>query len=176
MVTKPNGLDTSGIRDDDQPVVILQDGSISEIGDDGIPTVEPSTIQFEPDASEQRGGRRGRPRGSKNVSTKATKENANDLTAILASVHFMLATLTKVPELNLEEAEARKLAEAIAKVNAHYGGFVLPEKYLVWANFTIALGTVYGPRIVAYSNRVASEVEQKKASNKPQVVSGVIIN
>lgn len=157
MVENGTASDQQGI---DEPEIIY--GGTSGIPtDDGIPRIDPKTIEYEPEPEHRRTGRRGgRPKGSRNSNTKARKENTNDLTGILYSLHMMGAALTGIEELNLDESEAKKLSDAIGKVNAYYGGMVLPENIMVWTQFVIAMGTVYGPRAVAYSMRLKREHAQ----------------
>lgn len=132
---------------------------------DTIPVVDPTTIKFEDDGG---GGparrKRGRPSGSssRTSSAKTTKEGASDLTAILMSIHMMGATLLKVPELNLEQAEAEKLGKAIARVQSLYDMPILSEKQLAWINLLTVGGAVYGPRFIAYSI-----TQKKKQAAKP---------
>lgn len=74
---------------------------------------------------------------------------------------MMCAAITKTPELELEEAEAKRLGEAVARVNACYGNFIFTEKQMAWFNLVMAGGSIYGPRFVAYNLRTRKEREEK---------------
>jgi hypothetical protein len=131
---------------------------------DGIPTVEPTSIPREPDESGKRG--RGRPRGSTKSASSSTrassdKETANDLTGVLLSTHMMLAAFLQVKELEIDQNEAARLAQAVTRVNKLYGGFMLSEKTMAWINLLMAGGGIYGPRFVAFSARTKKENASK---------------
>lgn len=73
----------------------------------------------------------------------------------------MAAAAIKVPELMLEESEAKKIAEAGAKVASHYNVIASP-KTVDWVNFCMVLGMVYGTRLVAVRARLHTEAAAKK--------------
>ncbi len=141
-----------------EPVAFPPRGDGGESG--GIPTVEPTSI---PRGSDEPKRGRGRPKGSStgaaaSGSARATeKETSQDLTAILLSTHMMLAAFLQVPELELDANEAKRLGDAVARVNKLYGGFMLSEKSMAWINLMMAGGAVYGPRVVAYGVRAKKE-------------------
>lgn len=148
----------------------IDDGSISDGGgDDSGDAIEPASIPDNGDA----GTRRRKPRSDRGTrrggrtSRRTQGEDAKDLTAILYSLHVMAAALTKVEELALTEQEAEQLAVAIARVNEVYGNVVLPEKVVVWINLAMAMGTVYGPRFIAYNIRKKKE---------PKTIDGEIVH
>lgn len=140
---------------------IIEPEIIYSGGDDSIPVVEPATISSDPDSNEP-SRRRGRPRGSRNANSTKRKETPSDLTGLLVGLHYMGAVMFEVKELEIEEDEAKKLAASISKVSELYGGVVLPEKVVALANLAIAVGTVYGPRYVAYNQRVKAERKEGK--------------
>jgi hypothetical protein len=130
----------------------------------GIPTVEPTDAEQPAEPSGKR--KRGRPTGAKSSYTPrgtaaAEKEAANDLTSLLLSTHMMLAAITKVEELELDQNEAKRLGEAVARINKLYGGFVFSEKTMAWINLGMAGCSIYGPRAIAYSARMKKEREKK---------------
>jgi hypothetical protein len=77
------------------------------------------------------------------------------------SAHLMLAALCKVEELKLDETEAKRLGEAVAKVNAEFGGIVISPKTAAVMELVMAGCTIYGPRAVAYSVRIKKEQMKK---------------
>jgi len=175
MVGKTNGGVESGSSGDNEIVYRSDDEPSGTQGENGIPVVEPETIRFEPDASEQPRRGRGRPRGSSGASTKSSradqKQATTDLTGILLSIHLMAASIVQVKELELDEKEAQRLSAAINRVNVLYGGFILPEKQLAWINLAVTMGHVYGPRAMAYKLRMKTEAEEKKAKSGPGVIT-----
>lgn len=139
----------------------------------GTPVIEPETVIGEPDSGDST-KRRGRPKGSRNTSSKNQKQTADDLTGILLSMHMMLEALTKVPEFEISKDEAEKLAAALARVSAYYGHIILPEKYACWLNLAIVGGHVYGPRYFAFKLRTAREAEEKKRHPQPVTIDAPI--
>jgi len=160
-----------GTERGDIPVTVTDAGGIEPLENSGgIPTVEPASINLEPEQIEgQR--RRGRPKGSRNASGKpATKEASADLTSILLSLHWMGSVLLKTPELALEEEEAKKLGAAIARVNAEYGNVILPPKAAAWINLGVVAGAIYGPRIIAAKNNHKKTPEARAATPAAQIM------
>lgn len=108
--------------------------------------------------------RRGRKPGSKNATTKkAAAIDLGGLDSILFSIHLALSAITKMPELALDEAESKKLAEAASAVQAQYD-VTLNPKMLAWSQLVIVAGAIYGPRAIAVSMRVKREKASKRAS------------
>jgi hypothetical protein len=75
------------------------------------------------------------------------------LSGAIVSVHEVAAMMLKSPELELDEGEALKLAQALIRLQSFYPAIDVPAKALAWAQLVIACGQVYGPRIVAISKR-----------------------
>lgn len=170
MASKPNGHSEGGNSGptngavEDYPIIGATDSA-----DDGsgIPTVEPSEINGSSDAP-KRG--RGRPKGSTgnkgggtgaNQYTKAKSQAATDLSGILMSLHLMGAAFLKVPELELDQDEAKRLSDAVNRVQSEYNMPILDPKTLAWINLAMVAGGVYGPRFAAHSIRKKKEKAQK---------------
>lgn len=66
----------------------------------------------------------------------------------MIQVHVALAMFAKEPALMIEEREARMIATASLDLMAQYGAAIDPRA-MAWANFTMAIASVYGPRAVA---------------------------
>jgi hypothetical protein len=81
----------------------------------------------------------------------------------------MAASLTKIEELALDKSEANQLAKALADVNVHYQKTIDP-KVVAWMGVIAVAGQVYGPRVLAYRVRVATE---KAARPAPANVANV---
>ena len=79
----------------------------------------------------------------------------------------MLAKMAKVPELELDKAEANLLAQAAAKVAEHYDflGGALSERTAAWLGLGQAAALVYGPRIIA--RRASSKKPVSDAPGAP---------
>lgn len=153
-----------GRTSDDYPVIITDDGTIQPDSGDGIPVIEPATITAEPDSGEPV-RRRGRKPGSKNrVTTERTqKQKGEDLAGLLAGLHAMGSALLAIPELELDEKEAKALGEKLARLNELYGMPVVSEKTQAWIGLGMAGFMIYGPRYKAWKIRVEREAKEKKA-------------
>jgi hypothetical protein len=75
----------------------------------------------------------------------------------------MLAMALHNPDLALEEEEAKRLAKAYVKMQAHYG-VRASAKVTDTLAFVMVAGAVYGPRALPYIKNAAS----KKKAPKPQ--------
>ena len=90
--------------------------------------------------------RRGRKPGSVNKKSNAPLD-VNGLEAILLSAHAMLAGLTQTEAMKIDQEESHQLAVGISNVARHYD-VGATEKTLDWCNLFMALGVVYGPRLM----------------------------
>lgn len=138
----------------------------------GFESYNPGTGDFEPISSAagtgsifgESTGRRGRRKGSKNKPIDPASLSPNlgelDFAAILISAHGMLAALTGISELAMEDKDGRKEAEELANafkaaLKFHSGG-MSPQK-LAYINLGLKLTEVYGTRAMAYRMRVTDE-------------------
>lgn len=78
-----------------------------------------------------------------------------------------MAGITKCPELELDDDEAKKITLALDRLAEHYNVQPTPTQK-VWANFIGAMGTVYGTRAVAIYTRL-KKGEKKSATIIPIV-------
>ena len=105
--------------------------------------------------------RRGRQPGSKNraTQTQSAEDLADNLAGILYGAHSIIAALARCPELELEESEAKKLADKSTAVLKYYQVSLDPKK-LAWLQLGMCAVEVYGPRaLIIYRGR-----EQKPTS------------
>jgi hypothetical protein len=65
---------------------------------------------------------------------------------------MMGAAILDTPELVLDESEAKALADASAKVAAHYNHTIDPRT-MAWVNLAMVAGGIYGTRIFAIRAR-----------------------
>ena len=78
----------------------------------------------------------------------------------------MAASALKVDELALDEEEAKVLGDAVNEVASHYD--ITPDpKIMAWAGLIGVCASVYGPRVMAYKIRTASDKKDRKELKKP---------
>lgn len=84
----------------------------------------------------------------------------------------MLATYLQVPELLLDEKEAKQLSDATARVLSHYPVNIAPQSLDV-AQLVMAIGMIYGSRVMAYRVRKSRTAPKPEggATEKPKVVN-----
>lgn len=75
----------------------------------------------------------------------------------------MLAAITSVQELALDQKEAENLANAANNVIRHYGIPQIAAETADWINLIMVAGSVYGTRVAAYRIRTTME----RANNPP---------
>lgn len=63
----------------------------------------------------------------------------------------MLAALLSLPELRINDDEAKRLASALAEVNRHYQLPVISPKHMALATLAWTAGSIYVPRALAIS-------------------------
>lgn len=83
------------------------------------------------------------------------------LTSMLAIVHVGLASVTKTPELELDDKEAASLAGAVANVMTEFDITPDPKIQAVLGLVTVS-GMIYGPRIYLIRERRSAEKEAEK--------------
>jgi len=102
------------------------------------------------DTGSKRG--RGRPRGTAQTGASKASDTASlaglDIKDILLNIHMMLSVWTGLPEMALEEAEAKRLETAIKKVSRHYP-VNISQKHVDLSYLVYTIGTIYGTRAVA---------------------------
>lgn len=83
------------------------------------------------------------------TSAQNTRVLTAQLDALLFAAHTMAATMLHEPLLSISEDESKVLAEAIEKMaNAYNLSAILSPKTQATIDLCIALGTVYGPRVM----------------------------
>lgn len=99
--------------------------------------------------------------GSTVAQAKAAPATVVGIEALLLGLHSIASSLTKVEEIALDKSEANQLAQALAAVNVHYQKTVDP-KLIAWMGVVAVAGQVYGPRVLAYRLRAATEKAQRQ--------------
>lgn len=103
-----------------------------------------------PDGGTRRG--RGRPPGSRTRSQKS-EISVTTLAGVIAFAHVGLAAAFKAPAWELDDGEAKRLADAAKAVLAHHDTPEISGYAMDWVGLIIACGTVYGPRVAAMRAR-----------------------
>lgn len=120
-----------------------------------------------------------RPRGPNKTKAsgdgQAVPVSINGIEKILYSIHAVLAGITHIPELELEEKEAKEIAKAIAGVSEQYMLTIDPKK-AAWIDLARVVGVVYGPRGVSYWLRKKAEASQRVAPATPRTDMGMVFN
>jgi hypothetical protein len=129
--------------------------------------IQPSTAS--PDSRNNDGTfrrKRGRKSGGNNSKSRSQvhsdiKETAVFLTQGLLLFHSSIAAMTQTPEMELEEEEAKAVAESGLTLAAMYD--ITPDpKLQAMLNFAIIMGMTYGTRIIAIRARKSQEKEERK--------------
>lgn len=176
MARKSGATDNASSGVDDSFAGGTDNATTSSFFGDGNTTIDPVAIEQaggggEPIAGATETGepkrRRGRKPGSKNRASSTSPRNisAEGIERLLLSIHAGISTITKTPELMLEKEEANNLAVCTANVARHYD-LGQTEKAMDWTSLFIALGAVYGTRVIAIS------IKKKQNNNTNQ--SGVV--
>ena len=72
----------------------------------------------------------------------------------MLTIHTMLSK--RIPEMEIDKAEANALATAVAEVNKFYNVPMSPE-LMAWTGLFMCAGSIYGPRFAAIKMRRAFE-------------------
>lgn len=164
-------IDVGGGSATSQPAVIRPVNRADDRTDDG-PTSGPAGTYGSGGADNASGEPVKRPRGrpfgwrkdkDQKADDKGTVKVLDGLEAILVSGHSMVAAMLNEPGWNLEPQEAAKVVAGIERVNAYYPTAVLSGKTLAWTQLAMALGEVYGTRIVG-------TMLTKKPAQQPRVL------
>lgn len=141
--------------------------------DDGDDSVFDPERHVGPDKRNANGSytrKRGRKAGAGNTSRKAKAHNSSSLassidalTGMLVIAHTGLASVTKVHELAIDEGEGRSLAMSLANVLDQYD--ITPDpKVTAMVGLIFTAGTIYGPRVYLYRERIKQEKLAKRPS------------
>jgi hypothetical protein len=93
--------------------------------------------------------------GSASASKKAPL-TVDGLAFSLSGIHSLLAVTLSAPELAWKDDEAKIVAENMVAVSRHYD-IQASQKAIDWGNLVIALGTVYGRKVVPMAMRKSRE-------------------
>ena len=137
--------------------------------------IEPSTIRIDADPDGPKRTRDGRIDGRTKQARATRQTKSSDLDGLsikdlLIGIHAFGASMTGIPELEIDEAEGKKLGDAVTTLSGIYGHTISP-KTAAWVNFAAACGVIYGPRFIAYNERVKAEKASKPSKPGPVVVN-----
>lgn len=166
---QPNGLDGGAIDPASAAGIGTDGGGIGgdTIGDgDNYVRNADGTVKRNRDGSPRR--KRGRKAGNKNPSgnTANLKGSIDALTSMLFVGHTMLAGVTNIRELEIDQEEAKLLANGAVPVLDMFD-FAPDPRFVAVFGLLAACGQVYGPRVYLYKMRMQQE---KDAAMKPAKV------
>jgi hypothetical protein len=149
---------------------------------EGIPTIDPITLGEWSDSAAYTdtdtrtgsaeptpittGRRRGRPPGTRNKTKESTSADL-DLKGLIYSAHLAVAAVMNIEELCIDESEAKKLQDAILRMQKVYPTLGLTEKQMAWGNLICVASSVYVPRAVSIWKRSETQPQQPKAQKSP---------
>lgn len=73
----------------------------------------------------------------------------------------MLASVTKTPELELNDEEAERIAKSIQNVAQYYPVYI-DAKAQAWMALIMTAGAVYGSRGIAIAARMKTEADERR--------------
>jgi hypothetical protein len=85
---------------------------------------------------------------------------------MLMTAHGMLSGITRVPELQLAQAESDELAKALSTVNKYYG-VEASDKTIALLNLALVGGMIYGTRFVAIRERRSQARAARRGNVRP---------
>lgn len=139
------------------PAAILGTGSNG--GDDGYIRDDGGNILYDV---------RGRPRkrrakrGSRAAKAAGKKVPVDALAQLLMLAHGTIASLTKTPEMEINQNEARMLANPLSELMVLYD-ITPPPQMLLAMQMIHGCSYVYGPRILMIRSRLKVEAEERRA-------------
>lgn len=105
---------------------------------------------------------KGKKRGPRNKAE--VQAYISSLGSVLYLIHSTLSEVTRTPELELSEDEAKNVAKAAEELASQYE-IVASEKQKAWFQFLTVCGAVYGTRAIAIAKRKSNEKKQKDVQN-----------
>lgn len=179
QLDQSNGKDGGAIDGSIDPTTIPGGDS----GDERYVTDSSGNILLNRDGSPRR--KRGRKPGQRTGTVGGTQSSAarnnqnlkasvDSLASMIGFAHLALASVSKCPELKLEENESHALANATTNVLREFDMTPDPKVVAIVGLITTA-STIYGPRVYLISRRKAEEKEKKEpldvsnAFNKPNL-------
>ena len=106
--------------------------------------------------------------------------NAGGFEKLFLGVHNGLYLLTRVPEFQLDESEARIMGKSAADVARWYPNFDLAQKWIDHIELATILGGVYATRFAAYrirksdEKREAAEARAKRGQSEPPPAAPIV--
>jgi hypothetical protein len=174
--TKPD-TDTSADRDDShvdgKSFSVKRDGDSSTIG---IIEVDPEQLGnvIRDRAGSGGGDGDGSGTGRRQRSDKGTKRGTRkrkavdqNYEAVVSMVHTWASVLLKTPEIELEQDEAKRLANAYNEFCQWHDVPILTPKRMSEINLVAVALSLYGPRFVAWRNRMKQERQEKRGNIHP---------
>ena len=124
----------------------------------------------------KKSGRSGSPRVARNLGGSAPAAGPQggkkaglalaSIERILLSIHFGLSVVSKSPELELTQEEAKAYAESVAMVARHYD-VGASAKTLDWFNLGTTMAAIYGMRVMMIADRRRRERSGERNQDGP---------
>jgi hypothetical protein len=109
--------------------------------------------------------------------TKTRADYSASLDALsntLMIVHAGLASVSKVPELEIDKEESKVLATSVANVLAEFDITPDPKAQAI-VGLIIAMGSIYGPRMYLYNERMKIAKSPRKGPAQVHPLGGTIL-
>ena len=135
-------------------------GDVDSAGDRFDPAIHSGPDKFNRDGTfrKKRGRKAGTGSGANRGKATDYSASLDAFTGMLAIVHVGLASVTKTPELVLEEDEAKSLAMASANVLEQFD--ITPDpRVTAIVGLITTCGVIYGPRVYLVRERRKAERE-----------------
>jgi hypothetical protein len=174
--TEPNadtGADGNDSHVDRQSFSVKRDGDSGTIG---IIEVDPEQLGnvIRDRAGSGGGDGDGSGTGRRQRSDKGTKRGTRkrkavdqNYEAVVSMVHTWASVLLKTPEIELEQDEAKRLANAYNEFCQWHDVPILTPKRMSEINLVAVALSLYGPRFVAWRNRMKQERQEKRGNIHP---------
>lgn len=142
-------------------VVEIDPGTLDQFIASGGQRTEPGDAPGEPTRKRRTRADAGTTRG-----TRKGKGTPQDITPLLTLVHTWAPIMLKIPELSASPKELETLVTAYNEFAKYHPVPEFTEKRMSEVNLVIALGMIYGTRLIAFGKR--KQNERKKQG--PQAV------
>jgi len=155
----------NGAGNGDGNIRSIDPGAISGAGD--FARTDDGAIALKRDGTPAR--KRGRKPGSGAGSQSRKAGNNQDLkvavdslAAMLGFIHIGIASISKCPEMALDDSEAQNLANATTNVLKEFD-YIPDPKIVAISGLVSTAAIIYGPRYYLIKTRVSGEKKEKKA-------------
>lgn len=118
----------------------------------GFTTIDPFNAP-EPGSDRPKRGRRAGSTSRKAAAVSGDLGSIFQIEKGLKTACLFLGTLAASPEIQLTDDEAKEVADATRELAKHYPAIQVADKTMAWVNFSMAVGSVFGPKVIAIARR-----------------------